>query len=255
MSPTAPALPAGSSLGHSYEYGLDVNIGSVLTPIWQPFRRISDYQPNVTPVVQDAATYDDFGSPNADKTGETWAVTFTALVNRITSTGLYPAEVQAVLDRTKPSAKGDLAVLHIRYYHKPEVGTPNPEDAYEGFATVAVSRANAGADGAVEKRTITLTGKGPRTEIVNPFAGWGAAAPTISAANPVGALTGELVTISGTGFTGTTTVTVAAVVSEFAVLGDSTLVVALEAGTAGAVDIIVTNATGPSTGFSYTRGA
>lgn len=172
MSPTPPALPAGSTLGHSYEYGLDVDTSATETPSWQQFRRISDFQPAITPVTQDAQTYDDFGSPNADKTGESWTLTFSALVNRSITTGLYTPEIEAVLERTKPSAKGEAAVLHVRYYHKPEDGEPNPDDAYEGYATVGVQRANTGADGAVERFTITLTGKGPRIEITNPFTGW-----------------------------------------------------------------------------------
>lgn len=125
MSPTAPSVPAGTVLGHSYEYGLDVNVGTVSVPSWQTFRRISDFQPNVTPVTQSAQTYDDFGSPNDDKTGETWGLSFTALANRASSTGLYLPEIEAVLARTLPSAKGESAVLHVRYYHKPESGTPD----------------------------------------------------------------------------------------------------------------------------------
>jgi len=72
---------------------------------------------------------------------------------------------------------------------------------------------------------------------------------------PSGAVTGDLVTVTGTGFVGTTDVTVDAVTSVFTVLGGSTIVVALESGVAGAVDIIVTNATGASAAYSYTRGA
>lgn len=253
--PTAPALPAGSTLGHSFEYGIDINIGTDVAPVWQPFRRISDFNPNVTPITQDAATYDDFGSPNADKTGESWTASFAALVNRNTSTGAYTPEVEAVNARTLPTAKGEAAVVHVRYYHKPESGTPNPDDAYEGYATVGIQRANTGADGAVERWTITLTGKGPRTQIANPFTGWGAAAPTILTALPSGAGTGDQVAITGTGFAGTTAVTVGGSAADFIVVGDATLVVVVPSGSAGSAPIIVTNATGPSASFAYTRAA
>lgn len=173
MAPTAPSVPVGTTLGKSYEYGIDIDTAYPgVTPAWQSARRISDLQPGITPKTQDAQTYDDFGSSNADKVGEDWTLSFNVLGNRSATTGEFLPEVQAIIDTTKPSAKGEDAVLHIRYYHKPESGTPDPTDAYEGFATVAVSRANAGADGAVERLSVTLTGKGPRKEITNPFTGW-----------------------------------------------------------------------------------
>ena len=173
MAPTAPSVPVGTTLGKSYEYGIDIDTAYPgVTPAWQSARRISDLQPGITPKTQDAQTYDDFGSSNADKVGEDWTLSFNVLGNRSATTGEFLPEVQAIIDTTKPSAKGEDAVLHIRYYHKPESGTPDPSDAYEGFATVAVSRANAGADGAVERLSVTLTGKGPRKEIENPFEGW-----------------------------------------------------------------------------------
>ncbi|WP_163185955.1 hypothetical protein [Cellulosimicrobium sp. SL-1] len=175
MAPTPPAVPAGTSLGKSYEYGLDIDTAYPATPAtWQPMRRIADFQPNITPITQDAQTYDDFGATNEDKTGESWVLSHSVLGNRSATTGKFLPEVQTVVDATKPSAKGQDAVVHLRYYHKPETGTPDPEDAFEGFATVAVQRANTGADGAVERLNITYTGKGPRREIANPFTSWDA---------------------------------------------------------------------------------
>ncbi|WP_061960650.1 phage tail tube protein [Demequina flava] len=256
--PTAPALPAGFSLGHSYEWGIDVNTGTTGSPAWQSCRRISAFQPNLTPITEDASTYDDFGSPNDDKTGENWSLTFTIQGNRNTATGLYPEEIEAIMARTKPSAKGEAAVLHVRYYDKPETGTPNPNQAFEGFATVGIQRANTGNQG-VEAFTVTLTGKGPRTEIANPFNGWGATAPTIASITPVAAAEGELVTISGSGFIGTTDVTFdtegTPTSATFNVISDSTLSVLVPAGTAGEVGVSVTNGTGESSDYAYTRGA
>lgn len=173
MAPTSPTVPTGTTLGKSYEMGIDIDTaypGEV--PSWQPMRRISDLQPSPTPKTQDAQTYDDFGSSNADKVGEDWTLSLNVLGNRSSTTGKFLPEVEALIKTTKPSSKGEDAVAHIRYYHKPESGTPDPDDAYEGYATVAVSRANTGADGAVERLSVTFTGKGPRKEITNPFTGW-----------------------------------------------------------------------------------
>lgn len=178
MAPTAPALPAGTTLAKSYEMGLDIDTAYPgLVPAWQTMRRISDLQPSPTPKTQDAQTYDDFGADNADKVGESWSLSFTVLGNRSSTTGKLLPEVEALFNTTRPSAKGQDGDVHIRYYHKPESGTPDPDDAYEGWATVAITRANAGADGAVERYSVTLTGKGPRREIVNPFEGWVPDAP------------------------------------------------------------------------------
>lgn len=68
---------------------------------------------------------------------------------------------------------------------------------------------------------------------------------------------GELVIITGAHFTGTTGVTFDAVaVGDFTVLSDTQLAVVTPAGTAGAADVVVTNATGASTtgtgDFTYT---
>jgi hypothetical protein len=70
--------------------------------------------------------------------------------------------------------------------------------------------------------------------------------------NPAGA--GDLVTIKGTRFTGTTAVTIDGVaVDDFTVVDSETIVAVLPAGDAGAADVIVTNAVGPGTALSYTR--
>lgn len=171
MSNAVP-LPAGTTIGKSYEYGLDVNTGTVDVPVWQPVRRISGFQPTPTPTTQDAQTYDDMGAANSDVTGWSWALAFNAQVNRSVTTGLYLPEIEALLARTRPSAKGEAATIDVRWYHKPESGAPNPNDAGRGIATVAYTRQNTGPEGAIEVLAFTLTGKGPYEEIDNPFEGW-----------------------------------------------------------------------------------
>jgi len=171
MSARVP-LPAGTTVGKSYEYGLDVNVGTADAPEWQPVRRISGFQPTPTPTTQDAQTYDDLGAANSDVTGWSWTLAFNAQVNRSLTTGEYLPEIEALLARTRPSAKGEGAVIEARWYHKPEAGKPNPNDAGQGVATVAYSRQNTGPGGEIEVLAFTLTGKGPAEEIPNPFTGW-----------------------------------------------------------------------------------
>lgn len=260
MSNAVP-LPAGSTLGKSFEYGLDVNLGTTEAPIWQPVRRISGFNPTPTPTKQDAQTYDDLGAANSDITGWSWALAFNVQVNRSIATGLYLPEVEALLARTKPTAKGESAVIEVRWYHKPETGAPNPTDAGRGFATVAYTRQNTGPAGEIEVLAVTLTGKGPYEEIANPFAGWDVDVPSISsvsaappATNPAGS--GEMVIITGVNFSGTTGVTVDAIaVDEFTVISSTTIVAVLPTDDAGTVNVIVTTPAGASAPLAYTRGA
>lgn len=254
MSPTAPSVPAGTILGHSYEYGLDINLGTHDSPVWQPARRISDFQPTPQQKTQPAESYDDFGADNADVVSVNVNLGFSILGNRSSSTGLFLPELEAILAAAK--SKGAAAIIEARWYHKPETGTPNPNEAGQGYFTAVAQRANIGADGAVERYNVTLTGKGPFTPITNPFAGWGVTAPTIASIAPAGTGSGELVTITGAGFVGATGVTFDSIAADdFQVIGGSTIVAILPTDSAGTVDVVVTNAAGPSAAFAYTRGA
>jgi hypothetical protein len=84
--------------------------------------------------------------------------------------------------------------------------------------------------------------------------------PTIDTALPTGRAVGELITVKGDRFTGTTGVTVGgvsvgAVNVGFSIVSDDELVVKVPSGTAGSAPIIVTNASGASAAKAYTRGA
>jgi len=82
-----------------------------------------------------------------------------------------------------------------------------------------------------------------------------AGVPVVSsvAGNPDPAAPGDLVTIKGTRFTGATAVTMDGVaVPEFTVVDSETIVAVVPAGVSGAADVVVTNATGNSTAYSYT---
>ncbi|WP_439593890.1 phage tail tube protein [Microbacterium sp.] len=247
-------LPAGSTIGKSYEYGLDVNLGTFGSPIWQPFRRISGFQPSPTPTTQDAQTYDDYGATNSDVTGWSWTLAFLAQVNRSITTGLYLPEVEYLNARTRPSAKGEAAVADVRWYHKPEVGVANPTDAGRGFCTVAYTRQNTGPGGEIEQLAYTLTGKGAYTEIANPFTVVNPSAPVITSILPSGRGAGGAVTITGVGFQGATAVKFAATdAAAFVVVNDSTIVATLPAGSAGSVNVTVVTPVGTSNAVAYTR--
>ena len=170
MSNAVP-LPAGTTLGKSFEYGIDVNLGTYDVPVWQPFRRISGFQPSPTPTMQDGRPYAGGGAQNMRVIGWSMNIAFNSQVNRSMTTGEYLPEVEAVLARTGPTAIGELAVLDARWYHRPETGAPNPSDAGQGLFTVVATRQNSGPNGELEILAITLTGKGEYEKIVNPFPG------------------------------------------------------------------------------------
>lgn len=240
-------LPAGTALGRSFEYGLDVNVAPIGQPKdWRRVRRISGFQPSPTPKTFDAQTYDDEGADNAEVTGWSWALAFTVQVNRDIATGVYLPEVEAILARTRPGAVGEGAIIEVRWYHKPSVGAANPTDAGQGFATVAVTRQNTGPNGEVEALAVTLTGKGTAEQITNPFTGWGSSVPVLTSLYPQPAAVGEMVTITGEGLLGTTAVKFGTTSApEFVVIGPATLVAVVPVG-ATAGSLTVTTAGGDS---------
>ena len=252
MSNRVP-LPAGVTLGKSFEHGIDINLGLPGTPEWQPVRRISAWAPTYPKATTDVGTYDDLGAANEDVTGRSFATSFTVQGNRSTTTGLYRPELEEILAASK--SKGSAAVVDVRWYHKPETGTPNPNDAGRADVTVEATRQNTG-NAETEVYAVSLTGKGEFTPIDNPFTGWGATAPIIGGVTPAGAGTGDIIVINGSGLLGATAVKFAAVnAAEFVVISASSVVAVLPSGSAGPVAITVVTPGGTSAEFSYTRAA
>lgn len=109
--------------------------------------------------------------------------------------------------------------------------------AVNAFATTSVTL------GCTAKPTLSETG----------------AVPTISAASPSAVSVGNQVSITGlrfTGVTGATGVKFNAInATSYTVVSDTLIVATMPAGAAGSAPIIVTNGTGASSAFAYTRGA
>jgi hypothetical protein len=167
-------LPPGTTLGLSFEYGIDINIGTFDVPLWQSCRRISGFTKTPRPVMQDAQTYDDFGNPNSAVASWGIDIAFTIQVNRSLTTGLYLPEVEWINARAgmNPEAVADLALLEARWYHKPLLGKANPGDAGQGLFTVGAPRVNTGPGGEVEALGIALTGQSTYEQIANPWIGY-----------------------------------------------------------------------------------
>lgn len=263
MSTPTTALPAGAALGFSYEYGLDVDLNydagaaTPTEPNWQPVRRASAIAPTAPPITATAQSYDDLGAPNDQKTSESWALAFTALVNRLAS-GLYAPEIEALKKYTEPDAIGTASIAHVRWYDKPASGAPNPNDAYEGFCSVSFDRGNTGnAD--TGSWSFSLTGQGRRIQIANPFTGWVPSTPVVTSVLPSGAAAGDLVTIKGSGFSTVTGLDGvkfgAANAADYEIVSPTAIVASLPTGSAGAANVVVKSPAGSSAPFTYTRGA
>lgn len=159
-----PDLPENFDHSFSYEHGVDILIGDV----WQPIRFISEVAPTVTPVTQDAATYEDLGSPNAPKVSESWTLGFYIQANYVEGAPL--PELAALVEATGPDAVGPDASRLFRWYDKPSGGrAPDPNQAFMGRGTVELVRAATGADGQIAGFNVTVTGQGRRTKIANPL--------------------------------------------------------------------------------------
>lgn len=83
-----------------------------------------------------------------------------------------------------------------------------------------------------------------------------AGAPALVSASPSAQTAGKSLLVKGVRFTGTTGATVGGTAAtNFTIVDDTTLLLTMPAGGAGSAPLIVTNATGPSASFAYTRGA
>jgi hypothetical protein len=212
---------------------------------WVNLKGIDDLNNSETPTIQAADTYDTNGFAAFEKTMTGWKLVIKAF--RPTTAGVFdPGQelVRAARFQFQTSAR-----IYVRWYDRN--GAP---EAYSGLAIVDWNPSKtAVAD--LEEVTITLTGDGVLTSITNPYSP--TSVPVILTATPSGVGVGGQVQITGQGFTGTvvtTGVKFAAVnATSWIVVSDSLIVAVMPAGSAGSAAITVTNATGASAAFPYTR--
>lgn len=231
------------------KFRIDVTADLTLTGGWLQLNGVSDFQPLDKPTLIDTSAYDSNGSATSEKTFETW--TATATVFRRQTAGVYDA-AQELVRLATVGQFGNACRVGIRWYDK----SAGPE-AYQGVAIVEWARAKTGVTD-IDAVTITFTGTDiPLAPITNP--GVAAVAPLILSALPTAVSVGNLVTITGAGFAGTIATTGvkfgATNATGWIVVSDSVIVATMPAGSAGAANVVVTNAVGASTAFSYTRGA
>lgn len=214
---------------------------------WLPFKGMQDFAPKENATNQSTATYDNGGFDSFEKTMTGWDVTIKA--NRPTTAGVFDPGQELV--RNAQFQFGDQARVWVRWYDR-----NGAAGAKKGLALVDWNQSKTGvAD--VEEVTASFKGDGALSDITNPYAA--AAVPVIASATPSGASVGQLVRITGAGFVGTVATTGvkfgATNATTWDVISDSMIEAVVPAGTAGAGNIVITNAAGASTAFSYTRGS
>lgn len=164
MPETQETLPE-QNLANSYELGVDMRMSDNK---WQRIRFILSADPQFTAKTVDAATYEDKGSDNQMKIGESGVLNLNVQQIRSDTDGLFLPEVEELLDAAAPDSLGSKAVREFRYYDMPASGDPNPNYAYQFKATVSETR---GASGVAETGAwnFVLTAQGPRKRITNPL--------------------------------------------------------------------------------------
>jgi len=227
------------------KFRCDVSADLTLAGGWLQLNGIFSFKPDVSPKTIDTSAYDTNGWDSNEVIGNGWAVT--ADLWRRTVAGVYDPGQELV--RARVGQTGDGSRLGVRWYDK----NGGPE-ASQGVALAAWARSKDGvADG--DSASIVLTGDGVLTVITNP--GTAPVAPIVLSALPSGAAAAAVVTITGTGFTGTvatTGVQFAAVnATTWSVVSDSVIVAVVPTGSAGSAPVTVTNAIGVSNALAYTR--
>lgn len=226
------------------KYRVDVSTDGTT---WIQIGGVSDFNPQVANTDADASAYDSDGWTAFETTMKSWSASVKALVRR--TAGVLDAGLSLCKDRQ--FSFGDAERLHVRWYIR-DTG----KEAVKGYAIVSYNRSKtAVAD--LDEVTIEFKGDGALAAIADVAVTQ--PVPQITAATPSGAAQGALVTITGSHFTtvtGATGVKFGATnATNYSIVSDSVIVATMPAGSAGAANITVTNTTGVSAAFSYTRGA
>lgn len=208
--------------------------------------------PGVKPGLKDASSYDNQGWGTKVITSYTWGLKIDAFTTVDSSGVMTPAVT--ILNNCVGQFRNKAQV----YAQWGRTDGVTPVEAYSGVAYAGVEVGATKWDD-VRSLKITLDGVGA-VNILNALpASWsGTALPVIASASPASVGSGGLLTLTGSGFTGATATTTkigGTAVTNAIVVSDSTMVIELPTGSAGATTIVVTTTAGASNAFPYTRAA
>lgn len=233
------------------KFRIDLTSDLTLAGGWLQLNGVNDFKSTNKPTLVDASAYDTNGAASFEKTFEEWAAS--ATVFRRLAAGVYDAAQELARTHSDTGDFGDNCRLGVRWYDK----NGGPE-AYQGVAIVEWERSQSGVKD-IDTATISFTGTDvPLALITNP--GVAPVVPVVLSALPTAIAVGGVVTITGTGFTGTVPTSGVKFNSinatSWSVVSDQVIVAVMPTGSAGVGNIVVTNGVGPSTpAFPYTRGA
>lgn len=227
--------------------GYRVDVSADGSTNWLQVKGLNDLNPQITPNKQDSSNYDSDGWAASEITMQAWTVGLK--FNRQTTSGVEDAAQKLLRDCI--GEFGDDARVYVRWY-----STNTDLEAFSGRAIVELTPSKTGVADLSEMQ-VTLTGDGELSKISNPYSA--SLEPVIASATPSAVAEGGQVQIVGQNFTGTVTSTGvkfgSTAATSWLVVSDSLIVAIMPSGSAGAANITVTNATGASDAFSYTRGA
>jgi hypothetical protein len=248
--PATTKVPLGPTTLNRKWYA-DVNTGTHAVPVWTGIFGITDFKPGLDPTSQDDSDYDSGGYKSDNVTALGWALELT-LRRGVQDAAPTAYDVGQEVLRAASNLMGLGNKVELRWYEMPDSG-PRTE-AWQGYASVRWSE-NGGPMDANDMVACTLTGKGSRTAITHPDA---AAVPQVFSVTPAtgAAAGGELITIVGSGFTLATAVEIGSghAASDYNIVDANHISAVVPAHAAGAHNVIVSNATGPSTdavSFTY----
>src|SRR5690242_5245124 len=234
MSAPTTETPTANS-----KWRVDVDLDtSGYTGNWAQLRGVSNFVPGKNDTVADTTDYDTDGWGADAVMQQKHANTCTVRRNKYS--GSFDPAQEALR-----AAADSLEIVRIRWYERVAGG-----EAYEGY--VLVQWAPQGGDAAgISEVNVTFLGQGPREAITSPYAT--ASVPVINSVSPSSAAAagGTLVIVNGSGFaavTGASSVKFGANnATSYVVVSDTKIAAVTPAHAAGAVDVVVTNGTGPST--------
>lgn len=219
---------------------------------WLSLPGRNDNNPAFTPTKVDATDVDTSGFTNTEITLQ--AGVYTAKWNSLSSGGVM-APAHELVEATQGQF-GDAIRLPFRFFDN-----DGGSRGWSGIAVVELTQSKtAVAD--LREMTATFTWDGAPTKMTQSqinaaVAALSASVPVIAAATPSGQGAAAALVIVGQGFagvTGASHVTIGGVnAASYFVENDSRIVAVMPAGSAGSAPIIVTNVTGASNPFPYTR--
>lgn len=154
-------MPDVSALAR--KYAIDINTGTTLAPVWTRVGGVTEFNDPLNPNLEDDSDYDTaWGSKT--KTQLTWQAVL-KVVRRHNPDDPTDYDSGQEAFRAKSTLFGGDGVAEIRWYDRD--GGP---EAYQGMGEVTYQRAG-GASTVLDFVTITVDGKGERSDIDNPAAG------------------------------------------------------------------------------------